>query len=153
MLKFVSVQTWLAVTQKPCWKILGNKLGFYRERPRGAGFRSVNHAERWHEIPSQSQHLECEIHQSESSPSGSFIIIPQLVARWANYAIITQIDIPLMTFYRLGMQKAMFTNGTCLWHRGDFTIRHGNCNVTTACPRHLRHCESAEGLRPISDAH
>ena len=53
----------------------------YSERPRGAGFRSVNPAERWRENPARalaragfSQHLECGIHRSESSPSGSFAI-------------------------------------------------------------------------------
>ena len=47
----------------------------------------------------------------------------------------------------------MFTNGTCLWRRGDSTIAHGNRDVTTACPRHQEHCESTEWLWPISDAH
>ena len=52
----------------------GESIG---ERPRGAGFRSVNPAERWHENPARalaragfSQHLECGIHRSESSPEG-----------------------------------------------------------------------------------
>ena len=47
----------------------------------------------------------------------------------------------------------MFPNGTCLWRRGDSTIAYGNRNVRTACPRHPGHCESTEGLWPISDAH
>ena len=58
-------------------------LIFYSERPRGAGFRSVNPAERWCENPATalaragfSQHLECGIHRSESSPEGSFALIP-----------------------------------------------------------------------------
>ena len=58
------------------------------ERPQGAGFRSVNPAERWRENPARalaragfSQHLECGIHRSESSPEGSFALIPQPVAR------------------------------------------------------------------------
>ena len=61
---------------------------FYSERPRGAGFRSVNPAERWRENPARalaragfSQHLECGIHRSESSPEGSFALIPRPVAR------------------------------------------------------------------------
>ena len=60
----------------------------YSERPRGAGFRSVNPAERWRENPARalaragfSQHLECGIHRSESSPEGSFALIPHPVAR------------------------------------------------------------------------
>ena len=64
---------------------------FYSERPRGAGFRSVNPAERWRENPARalaragfSQHLECGIHPSESSPEGSFALIPRPVARWAK---------------------------------------------------------------------
>ena len=64
---------------------------FYSERPRGAGFRSVNPAERWRENPARalaragfSQHLECGIHRSESSPDGSFALIPRPVARWAK---------------------------------------------------------------------
>ena len=64
---------------------------FYSERPRGAGFRSVNPAERWRENPARalaragfSQHLECGIHRSESSPEGSFALIPRPVARWAK---------------------------------------------------------------------
>ena len=64
---------------------------FYSERPRGAGFRSVNPAERWRENPARalaragfSQHLECGIHRSESSPEGSFALIPHPVARWAK---------------------------------------------------------------------
>ena len=63
----------------------------YSERPRGAGFRSVNTAERWRENPARalaragfSQHLECGIHRSESSPEGSFALIPRPVARWAK---------------------------------------------------------------------
>ena len=63
----------------------------YSERPRGAGFRSVNPAERWRENPARalaragfSQHLECGIHRSESSPEGSFALIPYPVARWAK---------------------------------------------------------------------
>ena len=53
----------------------------YSERPRGAGFRSVYHAERWCENPAKaltraglSQHLECGIHRSESSPDLSTIL-------------------------------------------------------------------------------
>ena len=64
---------------------------FYSERPRGAGFRSVNPAERWRENPARalaragfSQHLECGIHRSESCPEGSFALIPRPVARWAK---------------------------------------------------------------------
>ena len=45
----------------------------YSERPQGAGFRSVNPTERWRENPARalarvrfSQHLECQIHWSES---------------------------------------------------------------------------------------
>ena len=60
--------------------------GFYSERPRGAGFRSVNPAERWRENPERalaragfSQQLECRIHRSESSPEGSFALIPHPV--------------------------------------------------------------------------
>ena len=63
----------------------------YSERPRGAGFRSVNPAERWRENPARalaragfSQHLECGVHRSESSPEGSFALIPRPVARWAK---------------------------------------------------------------------
>ena len=66
-------------------------MEFYSERPRGAGFRSVNPAERWRENPARalaragfSQHLECGIHRSESSPEGSFALIPHPVARWAK---------------------------------------------------------------------
>ena len=47
----------------------------------------------------------------------------------------------------------VFTNGTRLWRHGDSTIALGNRNVTTACPRPPGHCESTEGLWPISDAH
>ena len=50
---------------------------FYSERLQGAGFRSVNAAERWRENPVRAlaragfmQHLECGIHRSESSPEG-----------------------------------------------------------------------------------
>ena len=67
-----------------------NRL-FCGDRPRGAGFRSVNPAERWRENPARalararfSQHLECGIHWSESSPDGSFALIPHPVARWAK---------------------------------------------------------------------
>ena len=70
---------------------IGAKAIFYSERPRGAGFRSVNPAERWRENPARalaragfSQHLECGIHRSESSPEGSFTLIPRAVARWAK---------------------------------------------------------------------
>ena len=70
---------------------IGAKAIFYSERPRGAGFRSVNPAERWRENPARalaregfSQHLECGIHRSESSPEGSFALIPHPVARWAK---------------------------------------------------------------------
>ena len=82
------------------WFILYNALlhnidiiyiWFYSERPRGTGFRSVNPTERWRENPARalaragfSQHLECGIHRSESSPSGSFALIPHPVARWAK---------------------------------------------------------------------
>ena len=66
-------------------------LWWYSERPRGAGFRSVNPAERWRENPARalaragfSQHLECGIHRSESSPEGSFALIPHPVARWTK---------------------------------------------------------------------
>ena len=61
---------------------------FKSERPRGAGFRLVNPAERWRENPARafaqagfSQHLERGIHRSESSPEGSFALIPHPVAR------------------------------------------------------------------------
>ena len=64
---------------------------FYSERPRGAGFRSVYPAERWRENPARalaragfSQHLECGIHRFESSPEGSFALIPRPVVRWAK---------------------------------------------------------------------
>ena len=67
------------------------KKRLYSERPRGAGFRSVNPAERWRENPARalaragfSQHLECGIHRSESSPEGSFALIPRPVARWTK---------------------------------------------------------------------
>ena len=66
-------------------------MSLYSERPRGAEFRSVNPAERWRENPARalvragfSQHLECGIHRSESSPEGSFALIPHPVARWAR---------------------------------------------------------------------
>ena len=76
---------------------------FYSERPRGAGFRSVNPDERWRENPARAlaragflQHLECGIHRSESSPEGSFDLIPHPVARWAklrhNYPICASTD-------------------------------------------------------------
>ena len=75
-------------SQVGCWL---EKSKFYSERPQGAGFRSVNPAERWRENPARalaragfSQHLECGIHQSESSPEGSFALIPRPVARWAK---------------------------------------------------------------------
>ena len=67
------------------------RLTLYSERLRGAGFRSVNPAERWCENPARalaragfSEHLECGIHRSESSPEGSFALIPHPVARWAK---------------------------------------------------------------------
>ena len=63
----------------------------YSERPRGAGFKSVNPAERWRENTARalaragfSQHLECGIHRSESSPEKSFALIPHPLARWAK---------------------------------------------------------------------
>ena len=87
---------------------------FYSERPRGAGFRSVNPAERWRENPARalaragfSQHLECGIHRSESSPEGSFALIPRPVARWAKkYALIIHFMLPLTTFYRSGAHRS-----------------------------------------------
>ena len=70
---------------------LSARSNIYSERRRGAGFRSVNPAERWRENPARalaragfSQHLECGIHRSESSPEGSFALIPRPVARWAK---------------------------------------------------------------------
>ena len=55
----------------------------YSERPIVAGFRSVNPTERWRENPVRalaqagfSHHLECGIHRPESSPQGSFALIP-----------------------------------------------------------------------------
>ena len=73
------------------WCLMYCLIGLYSERPRGAGFRSVNPAERWRENPARalaragfSQHLECGIHRSESSPEGSFALIPHSVARWAK---------------------------------------------------------------------
>ena len=72
-------------------RIKASDTELYSERPRGAGFRSVNPAERWRENPARalaragfSQHLECGIHRSESSPEGSFALIPRPVARWAK---------------------------------------------------------------------
>ena len=63
----------------------------YSERPRGAGFRSVNSTESCCENPERvlaragfSQHLECGIHGSESSLKGPFTLIPHPVARWAK---------------------------------------------------------------------
>ena len=51
---------------------------FYGKRPWGAGLRTVNHAEGWCKNPVKalaqvvfSQHLECRIHWSESSPERS----------------------------------------------------------------------------------
>ena len=134
---------------------------FYSERPRGAGFRTVNPAKRWRENPARalaragfSQHLECGIHRSESSPEGSLALIPHPVARWAKT---TPWQSNLSFYWRRFIdrerRKAMFTNGTYLWRRGDSTIAHSNCNVTTACPRHSGYCESTKGLWPISDAH
>ena len=62
------------------------KTCLYSERPRGAGFRSVNPAERWRENPARalaragfSQHLEYGIHRSESSSEGFFALIPHPV--------------------------------------------------------------------------
>ena len=135
--------------------------GFYSERPRGAGFRSVNHAERWCENPARAlaragfwQHLECGIHRFESSPEGSFALIPHPVARWAKtMPSWSNLCFHWWRFIDREHRKAMFTNGARLWRRGDSTIAHGNRNVTTACPRHPGHCESTEGLWPISDAH
>ena len=73
------------------WFDMWTRVSLYSERPRGAGFRSVNPAERWRENPARalaravfSQHLECGIHRSESSPEGSFALIPHPVARWAK---------------------------------------------------------------------
>ena len=70
---------------------IGTKAIFCSERTRGAGFRSVNPAERWRENPARalaragfSLHLECGINRSESSPDGSFALIPHPVARWAK---------------------------------------------------------------------
>ena len=66
-------------------------LEFYSERLWGAGLRSVNPIERWHENPAKvlaqavfSQHLDCGIHHSEFSPEGFFALIPHPVARWAK---------------------------------------------------------------------
>ena len=61
---------------------------YYSETPRGSGFRSVNPTERWRNRALVRagflQHLECRIHRSESSPEGSFALIPHPVARWAK---------------------------------------------------------------------
>ena len=69
----------------------------YSERPRGAGFRSVNPAERWRENPARalaragfSQHLECKNYAKNYA---------------INYAIIIQFVLPLTTFYRSGAQR------------------------------------------------
>ena len=68
-----------------------NTYKLYSERPSEAGFRSVNPAERWRDNPARdlararfSQHLECGIHRSQSSPEGSFALILNPVARWAE---------------------------------------------------------------------
>ena len=101
-----------------------------------------------------SQHLECGIHRSESSPEGSFALIPRTVARWAKTT--TWLSILCFHWRRFidrERTEAMFTNGTRLWRHGDSAIALGNRDVTTACPRHPGHCESTEGLWPISDAH
>ena len=74
----------------------------------------MNPAERWRENPARalaragfSQHVECGIHRSESSPEGSFALIPRPVARWAkNYAIITHFMLPLTTFYWSGAHRS-----------------------------------------------
>ena len=71
--------------------LMSNIHKLYSERPRGAGFRSVNPDERWHENPARAlaqagflQHLKRGIHRSESSPEGSFTLIPHPVAKWAK---------------------------------------------------------------------
>ena len=136
--------------------------GLYSERPRGAGFRSVNPTERWCENPAKalaragfSQHLECGIHRSESSPEGSFALIPHPVARWAKT---TQFVLPLTTMYRSGAQKSNIykrdvfvtswrfhnrawqpqrhdrlpeTSGTLWIHRGALTNQR--CSLATGC--------------------
>ena len=63
---------------------------FYCKRPQGTWLSSVNPAERWCQNPAMalaqagfSQYLECAIHRSESSPKGSFTLIPHPVSRWA----------------------------------------------------------------------
>ena len=78
-------------SHKSGWALVQAMACLYSERPRGAGFRSVNPTERWRENPARalaragfSQHLECGIHRSESSPEGSFALIPRPVARWAK---------------------------------------------------------------------
>ena len=97
------------VWPRVCWRQLGGKNS---ERPRGAGIRSVNPAERWRENPVRalaragfSQHLNWGINRSESSPEGSFAFIPHPVARWAITTPI-QFVLPLATFYRSGTQRS-----------------------------------------------
>ena len=92
MKQFVSHQAMKWTQQKNQMTTVTLTFGlFYSERLQGAGFRSVNPAERWRENPARAlaragclQHLECGIHRSESSPEGSFALIPHPVAKWAK---------------------------------------------------------------------
>ena len=155
--KWLESPQWLLAVSKPkvrmcvtpgVWRQLGGKNS---EKPRGAGFRSVNPAERWRENPARalaragfSQHLECGIHRSESSPEGSFAFIPHPVARWATTTPI-QFVLPLATFNRSGTQRSNV-------YKRDVSVTSWRFH-NRACPRHPGHCESTEGLWPISDAH
>ena len=130
------------------------------------GLDSDRWRERWRENPTRalawagfSQHLQCGIHPSESSPEGSFAIIPHPVARWAkNYTIIIRIMVLLTTFYRSGAQSRDVykrdvsvtpwkfhnrawqpqcrgplseTSGTLWIHRGALTNQR--CSLATGC--------------------
>ena len=53
-----------------------------------------------------SQHLECGVHRSESSPEKYFALIPHPVTRCEkNYSIIIKLGLPLTRFYRSGAQR------------------------------------------------
>ena len=89
----VQIMAWRRAGDKPLFEPMVFKLptDIIAKDPEGLDSRSVNPAERWRENPARalaragfSQHLKCGIHRSESSPEGSFALIPQPVARLAK---------------------------------------------------------------------
>ena len=108
--------------------------------------------------PGFSQHLECGIHRSESSPEGSFALIPHPVARWAKIRHNNRICAFTDDVLTIGAQKSNVykrdvfvtswrfhnrawqpqrhdrlseTSGTLWIHRGALTIQR--CSLATGC--------------------